>query len=184
MGFHTFDVEKAEKLEDPDRFRYCSAEEIRSLLSAAPHETVLDVGSGTGFYTEIVAEDAGSVLGLDLQPEMHDLYRDSDPAESVSLVTAGADALPFGVDSIDAAFSTMTYHEFATEDSLSELHRVLRPGGRLLTIDWDRNGPEAAGPPTEERYGLDEAVSAMEAAGFRTARAERRVETMVVLAIA
>ena len=184
MGFHTFDVERAEQLEDPARFRYCSAEELRAAVSAAEGETVLDVGSGTGFYTEIVAADAGAVIAFDLQTEMHELYRENDPDESVSFVTGGADSLPFDADSIDAAFSTMTYHEFATAASLSELHRVLRPGGRLVTIDWDGNGPEEAGPPNDERYGLGEAASAMDAAGFRIAAAERRVETMLILAIA
>ena len=48
--------------------------------------------------------------------------------------------LPVDMDSIDAAFSTMTYHEFASDDALAEIDRVLAPEGRLVIVDWSATG--------------------------------------------
>ena len=48
MGYHTFDVDRADALEDPDRFRYCSAEELIAALAVSPDAVVADLGSGTG----------------------------------------------------------------------------------------------------------------------------------------
>ncbi|XVH31357.1 class I SAM-dependent methyltransferase [Haloferacaceae archaeon DSL9] len=184
MGFHTFDLERADALDDPSRFRHCSAEELLALVSPSTADRVLDIGSGSGFYTDVIAPNVERLYALDLQPEMHGYYRERGIPDSVTPITAIADALPFRADALDAAFSTMTYHEYATDDSLAELARVLRPGGRVVTVDWIRSGPGEAGPPADERFELGDAVGAFEGAGFRIARATRRHETFVCVAVA
>jgi ubiquinone/menaquinone biosynthesis C-methylase UbiE len=74
----------------------------------------------------------------------------------------------------------MTYHEFATDESLAELARVVRPGGRVVTVDWSARGDGTDGPPTDERYDLGHAVSAFADAGFVTTDAAERRETFVL----
>lgn len=182
MGYHTFDIDRAEELEAPDRFRHCSAEELLAALAPSPDDVVADLGSGTGFYTDIVAPQVRAVRAVDVQPAMHDRYREKGVPAGVELVTARVDDLPFPDDALDAALSTMTYHEFAEEAALAELSRVVRPGGRVVTVDWTADGDGDAGPPTDERYRLGDAVSAFAAAGFRTVRAETRRETFVHVA--
>jgi ubiquinone/menaquinone biosynthesis C-methylase UbiE len=179
MGFHTFDPEGAERLEDPSRYRWCSAEELLTLL--APHEgaAIADLGSGTGFYTDDVARHAGSVYAVDVQPEMQAHYEAKGLPENVRPVTAEVIDLPFAADALDAAFSTMTYHEFAGEAAMRELARVIRPGGRLVTVDWSSAGSRVTGPPLDQRHDLGHVVSAKTAAGFTVDRAVSRTETFV-----
>ena len=183
MGFHTFDSERAGKLESEDRYRWCSGEEL--LAHVAPHETatVADLGSGTGFYTDIVAPHAETVYAVDVQAEMHEYYRRKGVPSNVKLVTAAVEELPFDRNGLDSAFSTMTYHEFSGEESMRELARVIRPGGRLVTVDWSRNGDNAAGPPLDERHELSHLVSAVRDAGFTVEFAATRTETFVCRAI-
>ncbi|MFC6988721.1 class I SAM-dependent methyltransferase [Haloplanus sp. GCM10025708] len=182
MGFHTFDSDRAHVLEDEARYRYCSCEELYALV--APHEEMVlaDLGSGTGFFTDDFAPHVATTYAVDVQEAMHAHYREKGVPESVELVEADVSALPFADDELDAAFSTMTYHEFASDESLTELARVVRPGGRLVTVDWSADGPGEEGPAPDERYDLGHAVSSLADHGFEIARAESRTETFVCVA--
>ena len=190
MGFHTFDADKAERLERPaDRYRWVSAEEIVGALTAENADrddraaaTVADLGSGTGFYTDAVAPHVGAVYGVDVQAEMHAFYREKGVPENVDLVESDVAALPFDDGELDAAFSTMTYHEFASDDALAALARVIRTDGRLALFDWSAGGDGEHGPPADERFAASDAVAALEAAGFDALSASERTETFAVIA--
>jgi ubiquinone/menaquinone biosynthesis C-methylase UbiE len=179
MGFHTFDSERADRLEDASRFRWCSGEELLSLLSPGPAESVADLGSGTGFYTDLVAPRADTVHAVDVQAAMHERYAEKGLPDNVQTVTAPIDGLPFEDDALDAAFTTMTYHEFSGPEAIGEIARVLAPGGRIVVVDWSRDGRGADGPPLEERHGLGHAVSALGEGGFVVDHAVSRTETFV-----
>ncbi|WP_299234584.1 class I SAM-dependent methyltransferase [Natronomonas sp.] len=179
MGFHTFDPDRADRLTDVSRYRWCSSEELLSLVAPASDEELADLGSGTGFYTDPVAERARLVHAVDVQPEMHDLYADRGMPDNVRPVTAEIADLPFEDGSLDCVFSTMTYHEFSGSEAVAEIRRVLRPGGRVVTVDWDRNGAGGGGPPRAERHGLGHAVSAFADAGLTIEHAVSRTETFL-----
>ncbi|MUV89964.1 methyltransferase domain-containing protein [Halapricum sp. CBA1109] len=184
MGFHTFDADRADNLEDESRFRYVSVDELLALFDPGPESTVADLGSGTGFYTDEIAPYADTVYAVDVQEAMHDHYREKGLPENVDPVTAEVGSLPFPDDHLDGAVSTMTYHEFATEPALAELRRVLAPGARLGVADWTAAGLGERGPPVGERFAAEEARAALDAAGFVVERAEDRRETFVCTAIA
>ena len=182
MGFHTFDPDRAADLEDVTRYRWCSQEELLTWLESHDEQVVADLGSGTGFYADDVARYVGSVYAVDLQAEMHEFYREKGVPENVELAQAPVDDLPLADDSLDAAFSVDTYHEYESKESLAELARVIRPGGRVVTVDWSATGDRVAGPPLEERYALGDAVSHFNDAGFTVTHAVDRHETYVCVA--
>ena len=183
MGFHTFSIDRADDLEEPDRYRFGSREELLGALAPGGGDVVADIGSGTGFYTDEVAPHVGRVYAVDVQSAMHDRYRAKGAPDNVEFVTAGASSLPFDDDELDAVVSTMTYHEFATDAAFEELARVVRPGGRAVTLDWSREGTGTNGPPVDERFALTDAVDAFESAGFRTVDAASRFETFLHAAV-
>lgn len=183
MGYHTFDASRADDLERAERrYRFLSAEELLWALDVSPGDAIADLGSGTGFYTDDVAPHAGEVYAIDVQAAMHDYYREKDVPRNVELVTTEVGDLPFEADSLDAAFSTMTYHEFASDAAISEIHRVLVPDGRLAIVDWASSGTGEAGPPLEERYSIDEANDGVAGNGFRVAHSALRPETFLLVA--
>ena len=182
MGFHTFDADGADRLEDISRFRFCSREELLGPLSRSSSATVLDLGSGTGFYTDEIAPFVGRVVALDLQREMHAQYEQKGIPANVAPVTAEAESLPFGNETIDGAFSTMTFHESTTAESLAELHRVFSPGAPFVVVDWSRDGNDESGPPLEERFSAEKARELLEDAGFTVESAVERSETFRVVA--
>lgn len=177
MGSHTFDADGASALDDPSRFRYCSREELVAPLDLDGDEVVADLGSGTGFFTAELAPYAGTLYAVDVQPVMHGYFIEKGIPPGVELLTAEVGALPFDDDTFDAAYSTMTYHEFVSEDALAELARTVDDGGRLVLVDWSANGAGEAGPPVGERYSLAEAREALEGAGFAVTEGSERPET-------
>jgi ubiquinone/menaquinone biosynthesis C-methylase UbiE len=182
MGHHTFDVEMADALDDPSRYEHLSAAELVGAAALAADDRVLDVGSGTGFYTDTLAGVAGRVYAVDLQPAMAARYRERGVPDGVDLVAADAGRLPLAADAVDVAVSTMTYHELPAA-ALDELARVVRPGGRLVVADWTASGPGEAGPPPAERFDAWTAAAAVDDAGFTVRRAESRIETFLLTAV-
>ena len=117
---------------------------VVEMLAPQPGEDVLDIGSGPGLLAYDLAAavgDAGSVTGVDPSESMLALSARREPAKSsapVSFVEAGALELPFEDASFDIAVSTQVYEYIEEiEAALTEAHRVLRPGGRLLVLDTD-----------------------------------------------
>ncbi|MDQ2052863.1 class I SAM-dependent methyltransferase [Natronolimnohabitans sp. A-GB9] len=182
MGFHTFPTDRADALEDPSRYRFCSREELVEMLALESDDVVADLGSGTGFYSREVAPFVETLYAVDVQEEMHERHREEGVSESVELVAAGVGSLPFADDELDAAFSIMTHHEYADDETMAELARVIRPGGRLVTVDWSATGSGEDGPSVDERFGPDDVTNHLEAADFTVERVHDRPETLAVVA--
>jgi demethylmenaquinone methyltransferase / 2-methoxy-6-polyprenyl-1,4-benzoquinol methylase len=117
----------------------------RALVSAAapaPGERILDVATGTGMVAaELLARADCTVVGLDQSAEMLGAARArfATPAarSRVELIEGQAESLPFADESFDAL--TFTYLLRYVEDpqaTVSELARVVRPGGRVASLEF------------------------------------------------
>jgi SAM-dependent methyltransferase len=96
-------------------------------------QTVLDVACGSGDLLAPLAESNSKVVGVDLDAEMLDLARArSSSAGNVEIREMSAESLAFDDGSFDAVtcFSALPYLD--QERAISEIARVLRPGGRLV----------------------------------------------------
>jgi demethylmenaquinone methyltransferase/2-methoxy-6-polyprenyl-1,4-benzoquinol methylase len=108
-----------------------------ALAGLGPGERALDVGAGTGDLAMALsaAGPSGRVVGLDLAVKM--LARARARAKSpIGLVAGSAERLPFpdGVFScVTAAFAVRNFADLAR--GLSEMRRVLRPGGRAVVLE-------------------------------------------------
>jgi demethylmenaquinone methyltransferase/2-methoxy-6-polyprenyl-1,4-benzoquinol methylase len=111
-----------------------------------PGEEVLDVACGTGDLTQAFATSpAKRVVGLDFTPEMLDFankkraFQPSGCAEKLSYLEGDAQSLPFADGSFDVvsiAFGIRNVLE--PSKALREFFRVLRPGGRLVILEFER----------------------------------------------
>jgi len=95
-------------------------------------DTVLDLGTGSGYALRALREtrDAGTGIGLDGSPEMVHNAREYTDDDRISFVLGDFHSLPVETDSIDHCWSMEAFY-YAQEPAtaLEELHRVLRPGG-------------------------------------------------------
>jgi ubiquinone/menaquinone biosynthesis C-methylase UbiE len=185
MGFHTFDADRAARLEEAGkRYRYLSREELLAAIDPGPDAVIADLGSGTGFFTDDVAPHVGTVHAVDVQSEMHEFYRRKGVPDNVELLASDVADLPFETDALSGAFSTMTYHEFASPEAVETIARVVEPGGRLVVVDWSADGAGEAGPPIDERFDSEAAADALRAGGFEIERVDDRPETFLLVAVA
>ncbi|HXG10254.1 MAG TPA: class I SAM-dependent methyltransferase [Gemmataceae bacterium] len=112
-------------------------------LTAADRR-VLDVGCGTGRLAAAILGrfPAAQVWGLELSDGM---LRECRKLKELAggrlhLVQGDSERLPFADDAFDVVTCTHCFHHFPYQDRVAaEMHRVLRPGGRLLIIDGDRD---------------------------------------------
>lgn len=145
MSQFTFDERVVAELEVLYRSRDVKRRRalVLEALAAAPGEAVLDVGCGPGYYVAAVADAVGphgSVTGVDASPDMLAVAaRRTEGLANVNLREGGATQLPVPDGGFDAVLTVqvLEFVEDATT-ALAELHRALRPGGRVLVwdVDW------------------------------------------------
>lgn len=94
---------------------------------------VLDAGCGSGPLAAALRDQGAIVSGFDLSPAMIDLARERLGRDADLLVADLAEPLPYEDDTFDVVVSSLALHYL--EDwiaPLTELRRILRPGGRLV----------------------------------------------------
>jgi arsenite methyltransferase len=113
-----------------------------------PGEVVLDVGSGAGTDSLVAAQMVGSegrVTGVDMTPEMLAKAKAAAvemKATNVEFLAGEAEGLPFEDESFDVVISNGVIDLIPDKDAVfSEIHRVLRPGGRIQIADVTIQNP-------------------------------------------
>jgi SAM-dependent methyltransferase len=184
-SFHhaAFRTERMQRLNDPGRLHdQVGEQDLARLLALRGDENVLDLGSGTGFYTDRIAVlTTGTVYAVELQPEMNEHYRERGTPANVRLILGDMTALPLSPGaadvalrpaSVDVACTIATWHEIGGRLDLPALAKILRPRGRLIVIDW-RKDPESweNGPPKDHRFTKEEVAGSL-APCFQKTQAE------------
>jgi len=150
----------AEDLDYPDELSRVPDSAVESYAGVAnpfslgrlvPGERVLDVGSGAGTDSLVAAQmvgPEGHVTGIDMTPEMLARARAAATemgASNVEFVEGEGERLPFPSESFDVVISNGVIDLIPDKDAIfSELHRVLRPGGRLQIADVTIQTPVSA----------------------------------------
>lgn len=109
------------------------------LAAVSSGDRALDVATGTGDLALELARrvaPGGEVVGVDFAERMLELARAKAATAPVRFEVANALALPFGDDEFDAATVGFGARNFADlERGLSEMARVVRPGGRIVVLE-------------------------------------------------
>ena len=149
-----------------------------------PGRRALELGCGTGIFLEKVAESGALIHGLDLSEDLLAKARTRLAGlANVTLDHGNAQQMPYEAQAFDTVYGSSVLHHLDLDAALREVHRVLRPGGRLVFAEPNILNPQVAlmfhlgltkeyfgVSPDEMAFSRFRARAALVRAGFREVR--------------
>jgi ubiquinone/menaquinone biosynthesis C-methylase UbiE len=158
-------------LEDPARDAYQNPHEVITALDLKPGEVIADIGSGSGYFTLRLAAhvgDTGRVYGVDIDAEMvrHLNRRVRDAGlRNVHVLLADPDD-PLLPEPVDRFLVVDTWHHIEGQaKSLALMRKLLKPGGQVIMIDFQKKDLPL-GPPLAMKIAREDLIQQMETSGF------------------
>lgn len=164
------------RFEVESREVYACRDQIIRAMQLEMGMAIADIGAGTGLYMAPLSKrvgDTGKVFAVDISPGFvkHLRKRAADEElENVKVVLCSERDVNLKPASIDRAFLCDVYHHFEyPQSSLASIHAALRPGGRLILVDFHRDGEGERGEwlKSHVRAGQDVFKQEVVDAGFR-----------------
>jgi ubiquinone/menaquinone biosynthesis C-methylase UbiE len=164
------------RLEDPDRLRWQRPARLVRVLGLRRGQTVAEIGAGSGYLVRRVARvvgPRGRVYAVDVEPRMLPVLIERlrrGRLDNVTPVLGRDDDPLLPARSCDLVLVVNTYHHLRGGPRyLRRLRRLLRPGGRLVNVDFHRR-ETPVGPPVERRVARETFLRDARRAGFRLVR--------------
>ena len=114
-------------------------------IEIEPNDTILDLSCGTGLLAKHIIERGDSFQQLvlnDVAVDMQDHGRKRFKNRTdVSFTSFSAEAIDQPANHFDKIFSLSAFHNYPQQNKvLAQCHRILKPGGQLFILDWNRSG--------------------------------------------
>jgi len=117
---------------------------MRASLELAPGKIAVDLGAGTGKFTKLLVQTGARIIAVEPVDAMRAQLTAGMPG--VRAIPGTAEAMDLNDGAVDAVVCAQAFHWFANERALAEIHRILRPGGKLglvwnvrdESVDWVR----------------------------------------------
>lgn len=127
-----------------DFMRYMQQRTIR-LLPLKPACCFLDIGCGTGWavrYVSTLLNHQGKFFGVDISPHMIEIAKEHSRMDpNIYFSIANAEDLSFQDNLFDCILCTNSFHHYlCPAKALKEMHRILKPHGRLYITDFTADG--------------------------------------------
>ena len=162
-------------LEDPKRDAYQKPHEVITALDLKPGEVIADIGAGSGYFSFRFAHHVGPgrVYAVDISPDMilHMNRRIRDMGiTNLTTVLAPPDDPLLADGSLDRVFICDVWHHIENQGQyLAKLKKMLKPGGQLVMIDFQKR-ELPVGPPLEMKIAREDLVRQLEQAGFQLSK--------------
>lgn len=133
------------RFEIESREVFAKREEIVAACGIKLGQTVADIGAGTGLFTRLFSAAVGNeghVIAVDISQKFLDHIAASSREaglQNIDTVLCKPDSTELRPESVDVAFICDTYHHFEfPKKTMMSLQRALKPGGRVILIDFRR----------------------------------------------
>jgi ubiquinone/menaquinone biosynthesis C-methylase UbiE len=162
------------RFESESREVYVQRTAIVEAVGLKPGMAVADIGAGTGLFTRLFADivgPEGTVYAVDIaKPFLEHIAREAQKRghAHVQTIQGTQETTSLLPGSVDVAFLCDVYHHLEQHERvLSSIHRALRPGGRLVVVEFDRReGVSSDFTLKHVRAGKAQFLAEIAAAGF------------------
>jgi len=107
-------------------------------------DVVLEIGCGTGYFTKEIAKTGAQVTAIDISLELLNIARQEITELNVSFLLDNAYELSFKNDSFDSIVGSSVLHHLEIDKAISEMFRVLKPGGSIFFTEPNMMNPQIA----------------------------------------
>ena len=113
------------------------------LSALTSQQRVLELGCGTGIFTDKLAGCGAYLTAVDISAELLSwAQRRLNGVKNATLVLADGESLPFHDEMFDAVVGSSILHHLPLKSSLTEIRRILRPGGKLAFAEPNMMNPQ------------------------------------------
>jgi arsenite methyltransferase len=166
---HPSTAEYAKVLDDPSRDEWQKPHDVVMALDLKPTDAIADIGAGTGYFARRFAHHAGKVYAVDIDEKLLAIAKKDAPA-NLETVLAAPDDPRLPPASVDIVFFCDVLHHIENRAAYyPRLARALKPGGRIVVVDFHKK-ELPVGPPPSMKLSGDEVISEFRNAGFTLAR--------------
>ncbi|WP_243385335.1 class I SAM-dependent methyltransferase [Bacillus kexueae] len=113
---------------------------LRRINIGSDGQSILDLGTGTGYLARRFSEQGARVTGVDISEELINAAKELDNEKGLKIkyVKARAEELPFHAPTFDVVTAGQCWHWFQGEKVMNEIRRVLKKNGKLVIVhlDW------------------------------------------------
>jgi ubiquinone/menaquinone biosynthesis C-methylase UbiE len=161
--------EYAKVLEYPSRDKWQKPHEVVLALDLKPTEIIADIGAGTGYFARRFAQHAGKVYAVDIDQALLDIARRNAPPNLETVLASPEDPrLP--ERSVYTVFFCDVLHHIENRSAYyAKLAKVLKPGGRIVVIDFYKKDLPV-GPPPVMKLSEQDVIAEFQQAGFTLAK--------------
>lgn len=166
--------EYAKVLEDPSRDEWQKPHDVVMALDLKPTDTIADIGAGTGYFSRRFAQHTGTVYAVDIDEKLLNIAQKNAPP-NLKTVLASADDPRLQERSINTIFFCDVLHHIENRPAYyTKLAKALKPGGRIVVIDFYKKDLPV-GPPPSMKLSDQEVIAEFRKAGFTLAK---RLDTL------
>ena len=109
-----------------------------------PGMTVLELGCGTGYFTQELARSGADVVAIDVSPELLEIARSNCSAPNIRYQIENAYALSYPEAVFDSVVGSSVLHHLEIAAALRNIYRVLKPGGTIYFTEPNMLNPQIA----------------------------------------
>jgi len=164
-----FDTTRGDRLNSPERLKELRpVQVVKEVAGVKPGMTCVDFGSGTGVFAFPMSEAvgaAGLVYAVDNSANMLELIKSKGLPANIRLIQADAAATGLHDECADLCLCVLILHEVdSPERVILEARRVLKPGGKIVIIEWKMDSDW--GPPRSIRLSQEKIELILKQAGI------------------
>lgn len=117
---------------------------IAEAADLSPRTRALELGCGTGLFTQTFAQSGARIVAVDISPPLLERARARDLPATIDFRIEDAEQLSFDDATFDAVIGSSILHHLAVAEALAEARRVLKPGGRIAFAEPNMMNPQIA----------------------------------------